>query len=400
MSVGGVLGGIFNSLIAPVVFNSVLEFPLVLVLAALVRPPIDVEKLAGSAAIWARRKDWMLPFALGICMLTVILGLRHMGIQPGRPLTILIFGYSAVWCLSFGKRPLRFAAGLAAMLLASSFFIGTFGRALDTERSFFGVLRVTNDPTERYRYLIHGGTAHGIQSLDPAREREPLAYYTRSGPAGQIVRAAQARMPHGNWAIVGLGAGSMACYLQPGQTLTYYEIDPLDVRLAKNPRYFTFLQQCAPQAAIVLGDARMKLRDAPDGYYGLIVLDAFSGDTIPMHLLTREALALYRRKLAPGGILAFHTSNRYVQLVPTLGNLATDAHLVPVVEEDDALTQADADAGKFGSEWVVMAASDSDLATLVGDKTTPLRWLPVQGRPGARVWTDDYSNLLSVVRLK
>ena len=182
-------------------------------------------------------------------------------------------------------------------------YTGSFGHVLNTERSFFGVSRVTNSPDGRYRYLIHGGTLHGIQSLDATRSREPLAYYTATGPAGEIFRAAQAKAPHGDWAIVGLGAGAMACYLQPGQTLTYYEIDPLVVRLAKDPRYFTFMEHCAPQARIVLGDARLKLHHAPDAHYGLIVLDAFSGDSIPMHLLTREALAMYQRKLAPGGLL-------------------------------------------------------------------------------------------------
>jgi hypothetical protein len=166
ISAGGVLGGIFNSLIAPVVFRSVLEFPLILILAALLRPPIDVKPLLGAKAVWARRNDWLLPMALCLCMVTVMLGLAHAGIKPGRPLTILIFGFSAVWCLSFGKRPLRFALGLAAMLVASWFYVGPFGHTLTTQRSFFGVLRVTNDSNGRLRYLIHGGTIHGIQSLD------------------------------------------------------------------------------------------------------------------------------------------------------------------------------------------------------------------------------------------
>jgi hypothetical protein len=398
ISVGGVLGGIFNSLIAPVVFHSVLEFPLVLIFAALLRPAIDVKPLSGSKAVWAKRNDLLLPLALFLIMLAVFRFLALVKITPGRSLTILIFGYSAVWCMSFGKRPVRFAAGLAAMLIASSFMVGTFGRIQTTERSFFGVLRVTNDPEGKFRYLIHGGTIHGIQSLDPSLSREPLAYYTRSGPAAQIMQAAQARTPDGNWGFVGLGAGAMACYLQPGQTLTYYEIDPLVAGIAENPRYFTFLSQCAPQAKIVLGDARLKLRDAPDGHFGLIVLDAFSGDTIPTHLLTREALALYMRKLAPGGMIAFHISNLYLELAPTLGDLAQDAHLACIIERDTAVTQAQSDAGKLASRWVVMARSQSDLAGLMANSTQTAQWVQNPGRPGARVWSDDYSNLLSVIR--
>jgi spermidine synthase len=197
-----------------------------------------------------------------------------------------------------------------------------------------------------------------------------------------------------NWAVVGLGAGAMACYLQPGESLTYYEIDRSVERIALDPRYFTFLQQCAPTARIVLGDARLKLRDAPDSGYDLIVLDAFSGDMIPMHLLTKEALALYVHKLAPGGILAFHISNLYLQLGPTLAALAHDAGLVCLMENDLAVSEAQMNAGRFSSQWVVMARSRADLGTL----TTDPRWMPVKVPPETQVWTDDYSNLLRVIR--
>jgi hypothetical protein len=398
ISVGGVLGGIFNSILAPVVFRSVLEFPLILICAALLRPPIDVKPLSGRAAVWATRKDWLLPLALGICMVLIFRGMAHAGIRPTRSLNILIFGYSLLWCMSFGKRPLRFAFGLTAVLIASTFFVGTFGHILDTERSFFGTSRVTNDPENKFRLLFHGGTIHGMQSLDPAHSREPLTYYTRIGPAGQLFKDAETRMPHGNLAIVGLGAGAMACYRAPDQTLTYYEIDPLVARFAQDPRWFTILHQCAPDVRIVLGDARLEMRDAPDAHYGLIVLDAFSGDSIPMHLLTREALELYLRKLAPGGIIAFHVSNIYVDLAPTLGNLAQDAHLACLVENDINVPQAEIDQGRFPSIWVVMSRNQAELAYLVAETGYPAKWQPMPVKPRARVWTDDYSNLLSAIR--
>ena len=398
MSVGGVLGGIFNSLLAPIVFHSVLEFPLILIAAALLRPPIDVKPLEGRAAVWARRKDWLLPIALGICMVLIFRGMAHAGIRPTRSLNILIFGYSLLWCMSFGKRPFRFAVGLTAVLIASSFFVGTFGHILDTERSFFGISRVTNDAANKNRLLFHGGTIHGMQSLDPAHSREPLTYYTHNGPAGQIFKDARARMPNGNIAIIGLGAGAMACYREPEQTLTYYEIDPLVARLARDPRWFTILSQCAPEANIVLGDARLELRNAPDAHYGLIILDAFSGDSIPMHLLTREALSLYLRKLAPGGILAFHISNIYLDLAPTLGSLARDAHLASMVENDINVPQAEIDQGRFPTIWVVMSRDQADLAHLAAETGYSAKWQPLTSKTNARVWTDDYSNLLSAIR--
>jgi hypothetical protein len=399
ISLGGVLGGVFNSLIAPVVFRSAVEFPLVLIFAALLRPRRSPKPATPSEAAWALQKDWLLPMALGLCMLIVILAAAHTtAIQPGSLPEILFFAWSMLWCLSFHKRRLRFALGLTALIVASSFYTGAYGRILDTERNFFGIVRVTNDPEGKYRFFIHSGTLHGMQSRDPARSREPLAYFTRNGPAGQIFRTQEARMPHGDWAVLGLGAGAMACYLQPGQSLTYYEIDPLVVRIAEDPRYFTFLEQCAPHANVVLGDARLKLRDAPDGHYGLIILDAFSGDSVPMHLLTREALALYLRKLAPGGIIVFNVSNLYLQLAPRLGNLAQDAHLACLAVDDTVVTQQESDAGKSASMWVVMARGQSDLASLAADKGSHASWLPVQVRPDQTVWTDDYSNLLGVIK--
>jgi hypothetical protein len=404
MSFGGVLGGIFNALLAPVIFSTVVEFPLALVFAALLRPPIDQKPEPPAKAARLRRNDWLLPIALGLSMVMMIAGLAHLGLRPSRSLNILIFGYSMLWCLSFGKRPLRYALGLVALLLASSLYTPNVGQLLLTGRNFYGVLRVTDSPNGKLRYLIHGATLHGAQSLDAVHSREPLTYYTRSGPAGSILQALQSKTLRGSagdlrkpsWTVVGLGAGAMACYAQPGELLTYYEINPLVERIASDQRYFTYLQQCAPTARIILGDARLKLRDAPDSSYDLIVLDAFSGDTIPMHLMTAEALALYQRKLAPGGMIAFHISNLYLDLAPTLGALAHDAGFVCRMDDDMAVTQAQTDAGKMPSRWLVMARSQADLGTLATDP----RWRSVNVPPGTQVWTDDYSNLLRIIKWK
>jgi hypothetical protein len=404
ISFGGVLGGIFNAIVAPVIFSTVVEFPLVLVFAALLRPPVDIKPLPPARNARVKLNDWLLPIALGLCMTAVFLGLAHARITMGRPLIILVFGYSMLWCLSFGKRPLRFAAGLTALLAASALYTPAFGQVLHVQRNFFGVLRVTDSPDGSLHYLLHGGTLHGSQNLAPAESRVPLTYYTASGPAGSILHAVQARtlfsgsgdLRKPKWAVVGLGAGSMACYLQPGESLTFYEINPAVKNIALDTRYFTFLRQCAPTAQIVLGDARLKLRDSADAGYDLIVVDAFSGDMIPMHLVTREALALYQRKLAPGGILAFHITNVYLQLAPTLGALAHDAGLVCLMNTETLMTQAQSDAGKLPSQWMVMARSRADLGTLAMDS----RWISVSVPPGTQVWTDDYSNLLHIIKWK
>jgi len=198
--------------------------------------------------------------------------------------------------------------------------------------------------------------------------------------------------------VVGLGAGAMACYRQPGQSLTYYEIDPLVAKIALDTRYFTLLSQCAPKAQIILGDALLKLRDAPNGSYNLIVLDAFNGDAIPMHLVTRQALALYIRKLAPGGLIAFNVSSLYFNMAPTLGNLAADAHLIALKGSDTLVTPAQLEAGKLASIWVVMARNPSDLTPLDSTPHPGFTWERLNRQPNARLWTDDYSNLLGVVK--
>jgi hypothetical protein len=405
-SVGGVLGGIFNSLIAPLVFSTVLEFPLILVFAAALRPPIDQQPETPAEAAKSKRNDLVLPLILGLCSVALIRGVSQQGFESSgitKRLIFLFIGGLVLWCMSFGKRPLRFAGGVVAILVAGLFYAGGFGSSIHTERNFFGALRVSTSPNGKLRYLIHSGTIHGAQSLEAARSREPLTYYTSSGPAGSILRAVQAKTLYGNegylrrarWAVVGLGAGAMACYFQPGESLTFYEIDPAISRIAADPRYFTFLELCAPNAQIELGDARLKLRNALDGSYDLIVLDAFSGDTIPMHLMTREALALYLRKLTPQGILAFHVSNKYLRLAPTLSTMAHDAGLVCLIEEDNVISQEQRDAGKASSQWLVMAHSRDDLGATVA---TDSRWMPVDTPPGTQAWTDDYSNLLRVIK--
>ena len=399
ISVGGVLGGIFNSLLAPLIFPTVLEFPLILILAAWLRPAIDQKPEDSVTAKKSKRKDLLYPLALGVCTAAFILGLPHLARLPLDflgPLVITIVGALVVWCLGFGNRPVRFAAGLAALLIAGSLFTGRDGSLRLVKRNFFGVLRVTNSPNGRFRYLIHGGTVHGVQSLDATKSREPLAYYSTTGPAGDIVRAMQAksdaRGAKANWAVVGLGAGALACYERPADSLAFYEINPAVKEIALDPRSFTFLAECAPSAKIVLGDARLELNNAPDGSFDLIVLDACSGDMIPMHLVTREALAMYLRKLAPGGMIAFHTSNLYLTLGPTIGALAKDAGLVASIRTATVMPQQ-VDDGVFPSQWIVMARGPADLGGLAQN----LQWQPIEVKPGARVWTDDYSDLLHII---
>jgi hypothetical protein len=387
-----VLGGAFNALLAPVIFSTVVELPIALVLAAMLCPPVD----GAEETPRARRLDYLLPAALGLAVAVATLELQANGMAPGRLFNLIIFGPSAIFCLRFGTRPRRFGLGVAALILASQVYAGPFGHILHRERSFFGVYRVSDDLDKNYRVLFHGGTAHGVQSLDPSRACDPLAYYTRSGPIGQVFQVFQQTQEENEVAVIGLGAGVMACYHQPHQQFTFYEIDPTVLHIAQDRHYFTYLSDCGSPVRVILGDARLSLRNAPAHGYGMMVLDAFSGDSIPTHLLTREALALYLAKLAPNGVLAFHISNRYLDLHPVLGDLAHDAGLVCLASVDAHVSEDEAREGKFASWWVVMTRNANDLEALKSDP----RWRVLLGEPGTRVWTDDFSNIVSILRFK
>jgi hypothetical protein len=261
-------------------------------------------------------------------------------------------------------------------------------------RSYFGVLRVTDVGAGKYHRLIHGHVLHGEQSLEPQRRREPLAYYTRTGPIGQVFEVFRTRPARPAVAVVGLGAGTLACYAEPAERWDFYEIDPAVARVARRSDFFTFLADSrADNTAVVLGDARLSLQEAPAQRYGLIVLDAFSSDSIPTHLLTREAIQLYRNKLAEGGLLAFHISNVYLDLTQVLGAQARDAGMKCLVRRDLSISPDEAASGKQSSTWAVLAARDEEFATLRGDP----RWQPPTVRPGAAVWTDDFSSVIDTI---
>ena len=195
-------------------------------------------------------------------------------------------------------------------------------------------------------------------------------------------------------AVVGLGAGTIACYERPGEHWTFFEINPADIAIAKNPALFTFLEDCPGQTDIVLGDARLSLMRQPDHEFGMIVLDAFTSDAIPVHLMTRDAMQLYLNKLEPEGLLVYHVSNLYLDLGPVVGNIAASLKL-PARRFNDKASDEDSDEtyGRDASDWIVIARNENDLAVIEHDD----RWKGLLPSPGKGIWTDDYSNLLSVL---
>jgi hypothetical protein len=390
MSFGGVIGGLFNALVAPLAFRSVLEYPLAVIVACLLRP--RTSETADTRV--QQGLDIALPVLLGSAVLGLLWAFRG-GNDKNAVSVLAVFIVPAIVCFSFKRRPVRFALSLTALMLAGGSFMSAHEGVAYRGRSFFGVHRVLVNPAWNLRLLVHGGIVHGAQSLDPARRREPLTYYHRTGPIGQVFAALRDRPLH-RIGIVGLGTGTLAAYGEPGQRWTYYEIDPAIVRLARDPHYFTFLQDSQASIDVALGDARVSLARSAPQQYDLLVVDAFSSDAIPVHLVTREALRLYATHMAEHGVIAFHLSNRYLDLAPLLSELASDAGLAFRVEEDIHISAAESAEGKSASRWAVMARQTADFGALAQDR----RWHTVpQGAASASLlWTDDFSNLLSLFR--
>ena len=257
-------------------------------------------------------------------------------------------------------------------------------------RGFFGVHRVRLLPADELVVLQNGTTLHGVQSTRPGEELTPFVYYHRDGPFGRLFEVLARRpTPVTAVGVLGLGTGVLGCYARPGEAWTFHEIDPVVERLARDARWFRFMAECGNDPTVVLGDARVTLANAT-GRYDVLVVDTFSSDSVPVHLLTREALALYFARLKPGGVVVFHISNRYLDLAPVIARLAADAgaparHLLVSPPLPGASRRIS------GAEAVAVAAPGGDLDALAADG-----WdVP---RPGPVLWIDERSDVLGVVR--
>jgi len=301
------------------------------------------------------------------------------------------FAIPGMICLSFAYRPLRFGLGLSALLLASLIAHHPLGKTLYQARSFFGVYRVIDQGDTPRHVLFHGTTAHGAQNLNS--RLEPISYYHRTGPAGQLLRVAAQIQPRANIAIVGLGTGALACHGAPTQKFTFFEIDPLVERIARDDRLFTYLRDCPPEVSVVIGDARLSLAKVPDSYYDFLILDAFSSDVIPTHLVTLEAIKLYLAKTTPDGIILIHISNRYMDLVPIFDRLAQTLNLAAYLRNDFEITPEEENEGKVTSRWIVLSRSRESLGKFVDHN-----WITVRGQFNGDLWTDDFTDILRVIR--
>jgi len=418
ISVGGVLGGLFNALVAPLIFRSLVEYPLVMALACLlVGGPRRPKSWAPRAVVAA------IVLALAVGLMTLILYSDLVTVRLDTAFFTRLFWIPsatvAEWVtpielkinklLGYGvplfalfflrRRSLALALGLIAVLLVGDFVDARNGNQILETRSFFGVLRVTRDnDLSGYTELWHGTTLHGRQSLDPKLRQEPIAYYHRGSPIALVMAELERRSTIIHVAVIGLGTGTMAAFVRPGDIVTFYEIDPKVRDIATNRYYFGYVPEAISRGATVrieMGDARIRMdqvrKERPGERYDLIVVDAFSSDAIPVHLLTREAFRLYFNMLGLRGLLVLHLSNRYLSLEPVVANLAEDAQLDGRLLRHDLHPSGE---GATSSTWAVLARTPGAFGNLTHDPGWTAAKLETSPRVG--VWTDDFHNLLRV----
>lgn len=419
ISVGGVLGGLFNALVAPLVFSSLIEYPLMMVLACvlLAAPRSAALGLGGGArrallavaaaaalalVLYSESATLRVDFAFLERVLDLSADRVSDWLDPAERLVnkLLIYGppLAVAWLLR--RRPLHLGLALASVLLISGFVDARNSDQIRQSRSFFGVLRISRDRDPKgYTELRHGTTLHGRQSLEPSRRAEPLSYYQRKGPIGQLFAELDRRPGSRHMAVVGLGTGTLAAYARPGDRVTFYEIDRLVRDIAFDPAYFTYATDARDRAVTVrleLGDARIRMeavrRDRPEERYDVILVDAFSSDAIPVHLLTREALRLYFDLLGPRGILALHISNRYLRLEPVVAALAEEGHYARMLQDGGT----DDIRGAVEASWAILARRTEDFGELASDSRWTQTRLDVE--PAVSAWTDDFHNLLSIFK--
>ncbi|MGE3928577.1 MAG: fused MFS/spermidine synthase [Hyphomonadaceae bacterium] len=309
--------------------------------------------------------------------------------------TLIVFGlgFCAIALLFNTGRPFV----LAGLVLVA--FVIVFlddrrgGRIVTQERSFFGVLRtreLSSEGVPTLRVLMHGTTIHGAQLTTPGMTRQALTYYHPRTALGEAILAGLATGETSHLALIGLGAGSTACLLRPDDELTIYEIDPAVVRLSARPGGdFTYVPECQPDARIEIGDARLRIAEAPDGAFDVIVVDAFSSDAIPAHLLTREAIALYLSKTTERGVVILHLSNRNLALVSEAARVARDLSAPALFYVSDRVRTEEASFyGGLPASVMVLSRSPAAMGAL----PLPSHWRQLEA-PAGRGWTDDYINL-------
>jgi hypothetical protein len=393
LSFGGMLGGLFAGLIAPFTFSWVAEYPILLALAALCRPSGD-ERLPR----WSR---WYWPFlavlAVALIAPTWSLGKVSFWLEDRRVWVAGSIGLlSALLALGLNANRWKIFATVVLALVLIRIYPSDEGRT-ETVRSFFGVHKIVFTPHGQYHVLMHGTTIHGAEKFNdddgaPITGRpEPITYYHKDGGIGQAIAAIRERKGAPlRVAVIGVGAGTLTCASEPGETWKFFDIDQTMVDTARDPKYFTYIQNCEPDLKPVIGDARLTFAKEPAGIYDLIIVDAYSSDAIPIHLATQEAMKIYKDKLAPLGVVVMHVSNRHLELESVVVGIADANELKSWVYDEDSGRD---DEYIFATDVVVCARDEADVGRLASSD----KWTETEPTEHQRVWTDDYSNILGAV---
>lgn len=390
MSFGGMLGGMFNTFVAPFIFNGIYEYPLMIVAALLLRPWPNKPTLKSLLL------QSIVPALLIMTGYVLYKNIANL-LDYFDIIVISLIALTFVTYL-FRARPISFAFLTGAIIFLSLGLHGLSSHTLYQKRSFFGVLAVresvlTNEQNqpEKYHELFHGTTKHGAQRQSEYLAKIPLTYYSRPGPMGQLFKEYDSVNKNWTIGIVGLGAGALTCYAKDQQNWTLYEIDPLVVDIASNPEYFTYLKLCSHKATMILGDARLSLEQEPEKKFDLLIIDAFSSDSVPTHLLTQEALKIYFKKLKPNGILAFHITNRHLLLKKVLSIHSEHLHFSSLIQE--FIPQQDIPL-VVATDWVVMANNSETLSPLSLSQLGKWQKMPLYF--DMNPWTDDFTNIVSI----
>ncbi|HST36669.1 MAG TPA: fused MFS/spermidine synthase [Allosphingosinicella sp.] len=390
MSFGGMLGGLFCAIVAPLVFDWAYEHPLLILAAAALVPQI-------ALVPWPKQLQTVLGLTLPVFALLISyassMGYFGYGISATMTGSIVV-SLIALACL--GRR-WAFAVSLLALMLSYGGWTTIRGSTEGIRtRSYFGIYEVRNSPEAGFRSLMHGTTLHGRQNLTPGTEFVPTTYYARRSGVGLTLTNADALFgAHPRIGVVGLGSGTLSCYARPNQRWTFFEIDPAMVQVARNR--FSFLPHCAPQARITLGDARLSLARQPRGSLDVLAVDAFSSDAVPMHLLTREALAVYGNAVQPSGIVLFHISNRYLDLRPVVADIAASGGW-SVAQLEYIPTQDESALNATISVWIALSRDPMTLDRLVAlSGPDGQNWLTLDRTPGFSGWSDDHASILPII---
>jgi hypothetical protein len=401
LSFGGMVGGLFSGLVAPYAFSWVAEYPILAVLAVLCRPFGQETWKRFERLLWPlapsywpqlRARFWPVAIVIGLALMFS----RSIGFDfDGDPelLKVVILALVAMSLVLLRDPPK--SAFAVAMGLAMIWLYPTSETRPETVRSFFGVHKIYESEDGRFRILKHGSTIHGAQQIEdddgqPVNGRpKPITYYHDKSAMSRVIEAVRVRKGGSlHVAVIGLGTGTLACLSAPGETWRFYEIDPTVIEIARDPNRFTFLSSCAPEVPIVIGDARLTMAKEPDHEFDLIIVDAYSSDAIPVHLATKEAMALYKSKLAPQGVVMMHISNRHLELHSVIEGIAGANGLKTWVWRRDKDESDDVNY-VFSSDVVISAQKADDIGALGRDSS----WVLNTPNPTVRTWTDDYSNL-------